>query len=555
MGSARFLRGNRLVVAGVVCLCSALVTCQFVADAPDASAATAPPPTRVSVSSSGGNTNGASSSPAISSHGRYVAFASSVTNLVNGDTNHASDVFVRDLVAHTTTLVSVSTGGVIGNGPSDEPAISADGQHVAFESSATNLTHGDTNGVSDIFMRDLVAKTTKRMSVAPGGIQANAESHGPIISGNGSLIAFTSSATNLAPTAGNATEAFTHNLRNGSTLLASRGVKARNCRGELLYRSAASLSSDGKHIAISADCPGYEYLYDRVRKTGATLLVAQTYTGSGGGGNIWSVRYTATGSILAYVFTARGEANVGFYNTADGTGDSFSADPQTGVYGGDFGLSADGQRIVYVGGTGIDGKHIFPGTIGQPAIYSYDRTGGTIRYVSVPLGGASAEANDSCSSPALSADGSRAAFVCTASDIVTGDFNGADDIFARPVTSAPIPDLQAKASIADTAVTEPFTGSTNAALTISLDRPIGLHAEIDVTFDDITATAGVDYDATPQYIDLNAGDTAATIQVPIYADPNVDGDETFAAHLTVYEGDATLGSHPNAIVTIHDPAG
>jgi Calx-beta domain len=154
----------------------------------------------------------------------------------------------------------------------------------------------------------------------------------------------------------------------------------------------------------------------------------------------------------------------------------------------------------------------------------------------------------------ISSDGSTAAFVCTASDIVSGDGNGADDVFTRHVTSAPVPDLQAKASINDTSVAEPTTGTTNAKLVIKLDRPILNEAEIDVTFDDITATSGTDYDATPQFVELVAGDKYATVRVPFYADGSVEGDETFAAHLTVFDGDAALGSHPDAIVTIQDPA-
>ena len=93
--------------------------------------------------------------PAISADGRFVAFSSDATNLVPGDTNGTADVFVRDRQTGTTRRVSVGPGGAQGNGDSVDPALSADGRFVAFESDATNLVPGDTNGVDDVFVRTL----------------------------------------------------------------------------------------------------------------------------------------------------------------------------------------------------------------------------------------------------------------------------------------------------------------------------------------------------------------------------------------------------------------
>ena len=121
-------------------------------------------------------------SPAISAHGRYVAFSSDASNLVAGDTNNTGDVFVRDRKTHVTRRVSVGPGGAQANGDSYAPAISAHGRYVAFDSDASNLVAGDTNNTDDVFVRDREAHVTRRVSVGPGGAQANGDSFGPAIS-------------------------------------------------------------------------------------------------------------------------------------------------------------------------------------------------------------------------------------------------------------------------------------------------------------------------------------------------------------------------------------
>ena len=152
---------------------------------------------RVSISSTGTQANDASDSPSISADGRYVAFHSDATNLVAGDTNGASDIFVRDRQAGTTTRVSVSSAESQGNDDSYNPSISADGRSVAFQSDASNLVANDTNGTSDIFVRDRQAGTTRRVSISSTGTQGNNNSDAPSISADGRYVAFPSDATNL----------------------------------------------------------------------------------------------------------------------------------------------------------------------------------------------------------------------------------------------------------------------------------------------------------------------------------------------------------------------
>ena len=153
--------------------------------------------TLVSVAIDGSESSGHSEEVSISADGRYVAFRSWASNLVNGDTNNLPDIFVRDLQTNQTTRVSVASDGTQANNFSFNPSISADGRYVAFTSWANNLVSGDTNGGRDIFVHDRQTGATTRVSVATGGGQAAADSQRPSISADGRYVAFESDASNL----------------------------------------------------------------------------------------------------------------------------------------------------------------------------------------------------------------------------------------------------------------------------------------------------------------------------------------------------------------------
>ncbi|MEG4404587.1 calcium-binding protein [Microcoleus sp. MON2_D5] len=138
-------------------------------------------------------------SPSISADGRFVAFHSYSSNLVPGDTNDTYDIFVRDTLTNTTTRLSVDSADNQANGGSGTPSISGDGRFVAFNSDATNLVPGDTNEKTDIFVRDTLTNTTTRVSVDSAGNQGNNDSFDPSISADGHRVAFDSEASNLVP--------------------------------------------------------------------------------------------------------------------------------------------------------------------------------------------------------------------------------------------------------------------------------------------------------------------------------------------------------------------
>jgi Tol biopolymer transport system component len=176
--------------------------------------------TMVSVDSAGNQASyGGNYDPAISAHGRYVAFTSYADNLVPADTNGGSDAFVHDRKTGITTRVSVdSAGNQADNGRiydlSYGPAISADGRYVAFNSHADNLVPADTNGGSDVFVHDRKSGITTRVSVDSTGAQAGYHSFSPAISADGHSVTFYSRATNLvADDTNNQPDIFVHDRR------------------------------------------------------------------------------------------------------------------------------------------------------------------------------------------------------------------------------------------------------------------------------------------------------------------------------------------------------
>ncbi|MDX2706604.1 S8 family serine peptidase [Streptomyces sp. PA03-6a] len=186
---------------------------------------------RVSVASDGTQGNGLSSAPALSADGRYAVFNSDADNLVPGDTNNTTDVFVRDRQTGTTSRISQGPDGGPGDGASREQSVSADGRYVAFQSAAGNLVPGDTDGEPDVFVRDRQTGTT---TLVPG--PRPGENTGPVISADGRVVAFT-----------NNWQLFTQDLRTGTSeqvSVNSAGAPADD------WAFAPALSDDGSKVAF-----------------------------------------------------------------------------------------------------------------------------------------------------------------------------------------------------------------------------------------------------------------------------------------------------------------
>ncbi|MBT8202966.1 MAG: hypothetical protein KJO87_06650, partial [Acidimicrobiia bacterium] len=207
--------------------------------------------TRVSVSTGGAQGDDDSSSPSLSADGTTVAYQSEARNLVAGDNNLVEDVFLHDLATGTTTRASVSDSEAEATGGrSIQPSLNADGTRVAFESRATNLVTGDTNGFFDVFVRDTTAGTTVRASVASDGTQANDSSGAPAINGDGTTVAFHSVATNLvAGDTNTALDVFVRDITAGTTARVSLTDAGAQANG---ISDAPSINTAGNRIAFNS---------------------------------------------------------------------------------------------------------------------------------------------------------------------------------------------------------------------------------------------------------------------------------------------------------------
>ena len=207
--------------------------------------------TRVSVGPAGLQADNESTYPAISADGRFITYSSDATNLVTGDTNAKSDVFVFDRTTSTTTRVSVGPAGVQANGDSrNGQQISADGRYIAFRSIASNLVTGDTNATSDVFVFDRTTSTTTRVSVGPAGLQADNGSYEPAISADGRLVAFRSDASNLVAGDTNAkSDVFVFDRSTSATTRVSVGPAGAQANGDSIE---PAISADGRYVAFES---------------------------------------------------------------------------------------------------------------------------------------------------------------------------------------------------------------------------------------------------------------------------------------------------------------
>lgn len=366
---------SAMPIATRLALLAAVTAAVLIAGSPGA--ASTPALRRVSVSSDGSDPYGDSSWPSLSADGRFVAFQSDASNLVPMDTNNSQDIFVYDRFEGSTKRVSVASGGTEANGGSWSPKISADGRYVAFISGATNL---DPIMVSGAFVHDRLTGQTELVSVRTDGAPGQYPVHEIDLSVNGRFVAMSSSG--LTPDVSrDAWDIYLRDLESGTTTLASRTPD-----GSLFQAPSGSpsLSGDGRILVFTAgnfvpttpppnSIPGL-YLYDLV-----------------GGGT-------------SYVFLADGEPALS--------------------YGTSPGISDDGRYVSFLGrAVGSPSDAIDPWN----DVFVYDRETMTVEKVSLSVSGG--DPGGAASSAAISANGRYVTYSSDAPDLIESDTNACADVF------------------------------------------------------------------------------------------------------------------------------
>ncbi len=344
--------------------------------------------TCVSVNSAGNQASQDSHAPAVSSNGQFVAFDSAATDLQGGRCdNGATQVYLRDRVAGTTTCVSVNSSGNQGNGNSVDAAISSNGQWIAFNSIATDLQASRCdNGFSQVYVRDVAGGKTTCVSVHNNGTQGNGDSFAASISGDGQLVVFQSMATNLSTKCTNGkVHIYIHDLTTDQTNCVSLDSNGNQSTGD---NRMPQISANGLFVAFQSDSAdltnrctnGFKHIYvrDQVQDTTTCISVDNNNT----------------------------EAN----------NDSF-----TPV------ISSDGQWVGFASAaTNLTTTRCFNG---NDHIFVRDRVNLKTKCASLDSKGK--DENGNSLSPSISANGSLVAFESNSTNLVKKDTNGKVDIFTH----------------------------------------------------------------------------------------------------------------------------
>lgn len=413
---------------------------------------------RLSVGTAAQQGDGHSLRGGLSASARYVSFTTTATNLVPNDANGSlRDILLLDRSSGALQRISVSSAGIQANDASENSFISRNGNFIAFTSGASNLVGGDTNGRADVFLRDVAAGTTIRVSVGQEGGEGNGDSIGGGLSGNSRFIVFRSRATNLVPGDTNSSEdVFVHDRVQETTVRASvgeNGVQAdqpsftafTSARLDGVPRSTSLpgvISSDGRFLAfhsratnlvsMNTNAVSQIYLRDLQQETTTLISVAD----DGTPGNKASAQALVSDDGRYVVFQS--DATNLVASDTNNTCDVFLRDRVNGTTT-RISRAADGGEAngcSFTGAMSSNGRHIVYGSLATNIVeadmnstndlFVFDQeTGRTRRLVSVN----GEEPNKASNFPAMTPGGSLILFSSDASNLVPGDSNERADIF------------------------------------------------------------------------------------------------------------------------------
>ena len=400
---------------------------------------------RVSVSSAGIQANGNSEEPSISSDGSIVAFISEATNLVSGDTNDVQDVFVHDLDTGITERVSVSSAGFQADDEVFTMNLSSDGRFVAFGSYATNLVADDTNGFIDVFVHDRDTGATERVSIATAGTEANNESYSPAISSAGRFVAFRSDATNLVVNDTNHnSDIFVHDRTLGVTERVSVASDGTQANGD---STLPAISADGRFVAFSSEASNLVagdtnnqadiFVHDRQSDT-TELIVGPGEFNIGAGTIIVAPAISPDGDFVGFRSNADdlvdGDTNNSFdaFLVARDTliAERLSVSSREVQGNSDSSRPSISSNNRYGVFSSIATNLVSQDTNGSEDVFVRDRDAGQTRRVSIAFDGS--EGDNNSFSAVISGDGQFVAFTSFAENLVENDTNGVLDIFVMP---------------------------------------------------------------------------------------------------------------------------
>ena len=476
----------------------------------------------------------------ISHDGRYVAFASNANNLVPGDTNNTTDVFLKDTWTGDITRVSTTSTGAQGSIFSTGAAVSSDGRLVAF-SNGNSFDPADP-GFNDIYVKDLTTGATVWATHMPGF--SGAGDYDFAFADGGRYLVFSSLKSVLPPAVDNGlSDVFVADLQTpGSFVRASSTATGDFANGN---SSEASISGDGRYVAFTStatnlagnDANGFvSDVFVKDLTTGAVQLISASAAGAGGNGQSFRPDISADGRYVVFYSLASnlvaGDTNGGAdifrkdlttgdiqrVNTlADGSQVQF---PGSLAANSEVSISGDGRYVAFWG------ARVVPG-VNFDHVFVKDMQTGEVAAVPVGLDGLVSSASIV---PRISTDGRTIAFSTGATNLVTNDNNSFYDVYVKPNpligTAAPI-----TVSISDATVSEGDNGETTASFTVTRTGAADAFG-VGYLVASGSADAGLDLSGGGGFINFAVGELTKTISVDVVGDTQPEADETFTINLS-----------------------